>query len=114
MGKRSIPIRKAKSSEVDPNPFVFLKSYYAKLDQDAYREKCRELGIGFVDGFIGYIGYDLVKEFEPRLKPCMNVLEDTLGVPDLYFVRPKLVLAYSHKSSQLTMINNAESVVERF
>ncbi len=88
------------------DPFVFLKNYYAKIDREAYVKRSQELGFSFHDGFIGFIGYDMVKVFEPVLKKSMDKLEDTLHTPDLDLVRPKLILAYSHKNATLTMIEN--------
>ncbi|WP_456450712.1 anthranilate synthase component I family protein [Hydrogenimonas sp.] len=96
------------------DPFTFLKSYYAKIDQKAYRQKRLETGLGFLDGFIGYIGYDMVKVFEPVLKPYMDALEDRDRIPDLDMVRPRLVLAFSHKTSELSLITSDEGVFETF
>jgi len=64
------------TKEIEEDPFSFLKQYYNKLDQAAYRAKTHELGIGYIDGFIGYIGYDMVKVFEPVLQSTMDALED--------------------------------------
>jgi len=49
----------------------------------------------------------------------MHKLEDPLGIPDLDLVRPKIIIAYSHKSAKLTLIlnddtmNNAFSKIEK-
>ncbi|BCD67819.1 anthranilate synthase component I family protein [Nitratiruptor sp. YY09-18] len=96
--------------EIASNPLLFMKKYYKKIDFAAYKQKSKELGVGFVDGFIGYIGYDMVKEFEPVLKPFMLNLEDTLHTPDFYMIRPKLIVAYSHKNSTLSLITPREHV----
>ena len=95
---------------LDIDPFSFLKEYYASLDESIYKEKARELGFSFIDGFIGFIGYDMVKVFEPVLKESMENLRDTLDTPDLDLVRPSIIMAYSHKSSKLTLILNDESM----
>ncbi|WP_456485596.1 anthranilate synthase component I family protein [Hydrogenimonas sp.] len=99
---------------IDEDPFTFLKSYYAKIDRKKYREKSLETGLGFLDGFIGYIGYDMVKVFEPVLKPWMDALEDRDHIPDLDMIRPRLVLAFSHKTSELSIITSDESTYETF
>ncbi|MDD3591061.1 MAG: anthranilate synthase component I family protein [Sulfurovum sp.] len=88
------------------NPFSFLKSYYASLDQTAYQAKAEEVGFSFVDGFIGFIGYDMVKVFEPVLEKSMDNLYDPLNTPDLDLVRPSIIIAYSHKNAKLTLILN--------
>lgn len=94
------------SNELDQNPFDFLKSYYKHLDQASYKNLSNEVGFSFVDGFIGFIAYDMVKVFEPILASSMDDLYDPLQTPDLDLVRPKIILAYSHKSSKLTIIIN--------
>jgi len=91
------------------NPFKFMQSYYNALDQDAYRKIASEVGFSFVDGFIGFIAYDMVKVFEPILEESMDELRDPLDTPDLDLVRPKIIIAYSHKAATLTLILNDDS-----
>lgn len=92
--------------ELETDPFNFLQNYYQQLDQEKYQEIVEEVGFSFVDGFIGFIGYDMVKVFEPTLKKYMDGLNDPLNTPDLDLVRPSIILAYSHKNSVLTIIQN--------
>jgi len=94
--------------EISKNPFIFLKEYYSNLDQELYKEKGEELGIGLIDGFIGNMGYDMVATFEPTLEKSMSNLPDELNIPDCDLIRPKIVLVYSHKTSQLTMVTSLE------
>ncbi len=96
------------SHNLDENPFSFLKSYYKKVDQVCYKEKAQEVGFSFVDGFIGFIAYDMVKVFEPILEESRDQLLDPLNTPDLDLIRPKIIIAYSHKSAKLTLILNDE------
>jgi len=100
----------SKVQKIDKNPFEFLQDYYNSIDKDIYKAKAQEYGFGFVDGFIGFIGYDMVKVFEPTLKDSMDKLRDTLHTPDLDLVRPKIIIAYSHKNSRLTIIENDTSL----
>ena len=95
--------------EIDSNPFNFLKKYYKNIDSQLFKNKSEELGVGLIDGFIGNIGYDMVKEWEPTLKKSMDNLEDELSIADLDLIRPKMVLIYSHKSSKLTCVTSMES-----
>ncbi len=99
---------KAQTKEVTSNPLEFLKEYYKQFDKKLFKAKARELGIGLVDGFIGNVGYDVGKEFEPRLKKSMNNLEDQLNIADLDLIRPKIVLGFSHKTSKLVMVTSME------
>jgi len=97
---------------LEEDPFSFLKSYYKRVDKATYKEKALEVGFSFVDGFIGFIAYDMVKVFEPVLEESMDDLLDPLNTPDLDLVRPKIIIAYSHKSAKLTMILNDDSMKE--
>jgi len=96
-------------SILEENPFSFMQSYYNSLDQEAYKKIASEVGFSFVDGFIGFIAYDMVKVFEPTLKESMDDLLDPLDTPDLDLVRPKIIIAYSHKAATLTLILNDDS-----
>ncbi|WP_309497794.1 anthranilate synthase component I family protein [Sulfurovum sp.] len=99
-----------RTNTLEEDPFSFLKKYYASVDKALYKEKAEQTGFSFVDGFIGFIAYDMVKVFEPVLEESMDDLLDPLDTPDLDLVRPKIIIAYSHKSAKLTMILNDESM----
>ena len=102
-----------KEEVLDIDVFSFLKNYYKNIDYEYYKKKSKEIGIGFVDGFIGYIGYDMVKVFEPVLKSVMDNLKDETDIPDLYMIRPKIILGFSHKSSELTIIINEKNYYDK-
>ena len=93
------------------DPFLFLQNYYRKIDNEYYHKRAEKAGFSFVDGFIGFIGYDMVKVFEPVLKESMDGLADTLNTPDLDMVRPYLIIGFSHKSSELTVIDTTGEAV---
>lgn len=100
---------------VDSNPLQFLKRYYASIDTDLYRQARQASGVGFVDGFIGFVGYDMVREFEPVLKKSMDRLSDLYPqIPEFDFIRPKLIAAYSHKTSRLTLVSSLSAMADRF
>ncbi|MDQ7047573.1 MAG: anthranilate synthase component I family protein [Sulfurovum sp.] len=94
--------------QLKEDPFSFLKTYYQDVDKALYKEKAAEVGFSFVDGFIGFIAYDMVKVFEPTLEESMDGLLDPLNTPDLDLVRPEIIIAYSHKSAKLTLLLNDE------
>ena len=98
----------------DENPFVFLKNYYKNIDTTKYKEKISELKVGYVDGFIGYIGYDMVKVFEPKLGSSMDNLKDELNTPDLDLILPKMILVYSHKNHQITLVSTLKEFNDKF
>ncbi len=98
---------------IETSPFDFLKSYYDKIDSGPYKELCKTLGIGYADGFIGYIGYDMVKVFEPVLQSYMDALDDPMQIPDLDLILPKLVAVYSHKNHKITLLTTLDAIAER-
>ena len=95
-------------------PFTFLKNYYKKVDTQPYKEAMKKLKVGYVDGFIGYIGYDMVKVFEPKLGTSMDNLEDELHTPDLDLILPKMILVYSHKNHQITLVSTLKEFENKF
>ena len=97
---------------LDEDPFLFMQDYYRTLDKERYQEMAEEAGFGYVDGFIGFIAYDMVKVFEPTLHSAMDGLEDTLGTPDFDMIRPKLLIGFSHKSATLTIIDPDDKYAE--
>jgi len=54
----------------------------------------------FFGGVVGYAAYDLIRHYErlPALKP------DDLGLPDLLFVEPEVVLVFDHLKSLLHLV----------
>jgi len=97
-----------KTAILEDDPFTFLQDYYNNLDKKKFQERAEQVGFAFTDGFIGFIGYDMVKVFEPTLKATMDSLNDPLQTPDLDLVRPSVLLSFSHKTSKLTIIQNDE------
>ncbi len=115
--KNGITIYTDKSNNIkiqENSAFEFLKDYYKNIDATVYKNSCKELNVGYVDGFIGYIGYDMVKAFEPRLQPYMQDLKDELHTPDLDLILPKLVVAYNHKNHKISLISTLTTMQKRF
>jgi anthranilate synthase component 1 len=98
----------------EENPFTFLKEYYKNIDTSTYKQAAKELNVGFIDGFIGYIGYDMVKVFEPKLYASMENLKDELNTPDLDLILPKMILVYSHKNHQISLISTLKEMSDKF
>ncbi len=55
----------------------------------------------FWGGAIGYLGYDAVRWFEPKI-PLPP--EDELGVPDMFFLIPAVVLIFDHRARKLKIV----------
>ena len=98
----------------EENPFTFLKEYYKKVDTTEFKQATKKLKIGYVDGFIGYIGYDMVKVFEPKLGSSMDNLQDDLNTPDLDLMLPKMILVYSHKDHKITLVSTMTEYKDKF
>ncbi len=113
-GKSIFTNQKGEQKEIDKNPFVFLKKYYKKIDIDKYKKLSKEANVGFIDGFIGYMGYDTAKIFEPKLINSMNSLKDELNIPDIELIRPKITIALSHKTKKLTLISEISNKSKYF
>ncbi len=93
------------TKELQTNPFDFLKEYYKDIDPTNYQNLAKKLDIGYVDGFVGYIGYDSVKIFEPILNNSMDKLKSELDISDIDLIRPNLTVVYSHKTNKLTLLS---------
>ncbi|MGB3750233.1 MAG: anthranilate synthase component I family protein [Arcobacteraceae bacterium] len=109
-GKSYYKNEQGKVEEIDKNPFVFLKEYYKNIDKSIYQQKSTQLGIGLIDGFIGNMGYDMVATFEPVLEEYMDDLDDEFDIADCDLIRPKMILAYSHKTSKLTIVTTMQEM----
>jgi len=58
----------------------------------------------FVGGAVGYIGYDVIRFFEPTV-PIHS--RDDLNVPDMMFMIPRMLLVFDHRFRRLRLICNA-------
>ncbi len=94
------------TTQISSNPFVFLKDYYKKLDKKYYKTLSLKSGLGFTDGFIGNIGYDMSKYFQPKLQQHMQNLQDEIDENDMDIIRPRIIIGFSHKTSKLTIITS--------
>jgi anthranilate synthase component 1 len=58
----------------------------------------------FVGGAVGYIGYDVVRFFEPTV-PIHS--RDDLRIPEMIFMIPRMLLVFDHRFRKLRLICNA-------
>jgi anthranilate synthase component 1 len=58
----------------------------------------------FVGGAVGYVGYDVVRFFEPTV-PLH--LRDDLKIPEMIFMIPRMLLVFDHRFRKLRLICNA-------
>ena len=59
----------------------------------------------FVGGLVGYLGYDTVRFFEPKLDHADGLAEDQL--PDALFLLADTLVAFDHARGRLLIITNA-------
>ncbi len=65
-----------------------------------YRVAPKE-NLRFFGGFVGYLGYDVIKFYEPVGKD----LPDSLGTYDSYFVLPKFLIIFDHLRRQVEVLS---------
>lgn len=99
---------------LEQTPFEFLQSYYRSIDKEPYKRVQKELNIGYSDGFIGYIGYDMAQVFEPILKQDMSRLPTDIDMPDMDLILPKLVVIYSHRDHKITLLSKLDVFYSHF
>jgi len=58
----------------------------------------------FVGGAVGYVGYDVVRFFEPTV-PIHS--RDDLQLPEMMFMVPRMLLVFDHRFRKLRLICNA-------
>jgi anthranilate synthase component I len=58
----------------------------------------------FVGGAVGYIGYDVVRFFEPTVPIHPR---DDLKIPEMIFIIPRMLLVFDHRFRKLRLICNA-------
>ena len=94
---------------------IYLKSKSSKTFKTK-KDPCYELkkimssfkvapkgNLRFFGGFVGYMGYDTVRFYEPVGKE----LPDSLGTYDTYFVLPKFLLIFDHLKKQIEILSFA-------
>jgi anthranilate synthase component 1 len=61
----------------------------------------------FCGGLVGYIGYDVVRFFEPRLKVGADKIKDDLRLPDILFVLTDTIIIFDHIAHKIKVVSNA-------
>ncbi len=58
----------------------------------------------FFGGFVGYMGYDMVRFFEPKLKNSADKNADDLRVPDCVFVLADTMVIFDHLNHKIKIV----------
>ena len=61
----------------------------------------------FTGGAVGYIGYDCVRFFEPRVAPAVNAQADVLCIPDALFMLVDTVVVFDHVRHTIKVVSYA-------
>jgi len=57
----------------------------------------------FAGGAVGYVGYDVVRSFEPTIPAAKT---DELGVPEMIFMIMRLLVVFDHRERRMKLIAN--------
>ncbi len=87
--------RGIKKCKTNKNPLSELKNLIS-----GYKIAPKE-NLRFFGGFVGYLGYDLVKFYEP----VGEELKDRVGTFDSYLVLPKYLIIFDHLKRQFEILN---------
>ena len=87
------------SSDCDGDPLTQLQQRLARFQFVAPKDLPH-----FVGGAVGYIGYDVVRFFEPTVPIHPH---DDLKIPEMIFMIPRMLLVFDHRFRRLQLICNA-------
>src|SRR5256885_1578350 len=87
------------SADCKGDPLTQLQETLSQFDFVAPRDVPH-----FVGGAVGYVGYDVVRFFEPTV-PIHS--RDDLKIPEMIFMIPRMLLVFDHRFRKLQLICNA-------
>jgi anthranilate synthase component I len=90
--------------ETKRDPLADLEDYMARYRYVPLPDEPPELRARFAGGAVGFLGYDMVRFFEPTVPPPVN---DELGLPESLFVIADTILIFDHLTRRLRLVANA-------
>jgi anthranilate synthase component 1 len=104
-----VKIIEAKESKMSIREFISKRDPLDDIKQIMGRYKFVQIeGLPrFCGGFVGYIGYEMARFFEPRLKKTEDKNIDDLGIPDSLFVLADTLLIFDHLNHKIKVISCA-------
>jgi anthranilate synthase component 1 len=99
--------------EIQENPLLFMKEYFNTFDKEYFKNKSMQLNVKFLDGFIGFIGYDMAGYFTPKLKKTFENLVDEIGSEDFYYIRPEIIITINHLTSTIILTSTDSKYVSK-
>lgn len=111
LGFKPIASFKTKRDKVNLKTAKNSKTFKTKQDplselkklMDSYKVAPKE-NLRFFGGFVGYLGYDLVRFYEPIGKE----LKDQIATFDSYLILPKYLIIFDHLKKQIEILNFIE------
>jgi len=86
--------KNGRKEEFVGNPLLKLKELMPMHD-------CLEVqDIPFIGGGIGYVGYDMIRQFEE----IGDVLEDVIGMPDLHLMFFEVIIVFDHLEQKIHLV----------
>lgn len=83
------------------DPLVFVRDYKAR-----FRVPKMPGLPAFSGGLVGYVGYDMVRYVEPKLKQSQP--KDELGLPDIYLMLAEELVIFDNFTGKLTLVVHAD------
>src|SRR5688572_6784725 len=90
--------------ETKRDPLADLEEYMARYRYVPLPDEPPELRARFAGGAVGFLGYDMVRFFEPTVPPTPR---DELGLPESLFVIADTILIFDHLKRRLRIVANA-------
>lgn len=84
------------------DPLAFIQDYIKSFSVPELDELPR-----FAGGLVGYMGYDIVRYVEPRLRD--SVPPDELAVPDILLMRSEDLVIFDNFSGTLTLLTHVDA-----
>lgn len=88
------------------DPLEFVRAYKAR-----YRVPQLPGLPAFSGGLVGYVGYDMVRYVEPKLK--VSQPQDQLGLPDIYLMLAEELVIFDNFTGNLTLVVHADPQQEQ-
>lgn len=92
--KGEVLYRNGRREEFTGNPILKLKELLPQQKQ------IEEFHIPFIGGGIGYVGYDIIRQFEE----IGEGLEDTIGMPDIHLMFFEVVIVFDHLEQKISLV----------
>ena len=88
----------------EKDPLADLEKYMSRFRYVPLPDEPPEFRTRFFGGAVGYLGYDIVRFFEPSVPAAKG---DQLGLPESLFVLAETVLIFDHLKRRLRIVANA-------